>query len=550
MSNASDRSPPFATAGCLCFALIMFLANNFARAERLDQLELTRYPRIREAERFQLKVAEQLYDQGNWKAAADEYEKFVTLYEKSEVASYCQMKWGLCQVNLKKHNTAIKEGFQSVIDYWPESTDAVAAAYYIAQTYRGMGEIKKAKAAYKDVLAKHESKHAAAFAARDLAELAHTEMDVETQLAMWKRLTFDTKRDEPNVASLCVNASRDLAAAEFSRGVFDDGVKALATTYGLNDLPQQALLLVLGPLRTLIGDAKTKPQAEKLGERAIAWMKEQAPQDLAEPAKKDAARRCWYAVADLQAALDQKAQVTQTYDQILKQFGSSDETLQRFGDWQKSVNDYEAARVTFARFENKLEGKHQIAHSFRQQKNFDQSAKAFRQLSLEDDKQPFRWIGEEGATWRHYAQNYAEAVKIYTELVQKDVEHLDDWLFALADAHHHAGQYKEAIQFYRQCGKHYPDTHFRMASCHRALKDYGEALLVYGGIIRTDKNAAPQAQLESARTFEEQGLKEKAILAFQKVCKDYPTSGPASTAHAHLQTNYKITVTLGGAKKD
>jgi tetratricopeptide (TPR) repeat protein len=531
-------------------ATIFLMMTPPLRAERLDQLELSRYPRIREAERYQLKVAEQLYDKQDWKAAADEYEKFVTLYERSEVASYCQMKWAICQVNLKKLNTAIKEGFQTVIDYWPDSPDAVASAYYIAHTYRSMGEIKKAKAAYKDVLHKYETKHASAYAARDLAEIARTEMDADTQLSMWKRLTFDTKRDEPNVNSICINASRELAAEEFGRGVFDEGVRALATTYGPADLPQQTLQLVLGPLRSLESDAKTKAQAEKLGDRAIAWMKEQAPQDITEPAKKDAARRCWYAVADLEAALNRKPQVAQTYEQILKQFGASDETLLRLGDWQKSINDYEAARATYGRFENKIDGKYQIAHSFRQQKNFEQSARAFRQLSLEDEKQPFRWIGEEGATWRYYAQNYGEAIKVYTELVQKDVERLDDWLFALADAYHHAGQYKEAIQFYRQCGKHFPDTHFRMAACHRALKEYNEALLVYGGIIRTDKNAAPSAQLESARTFEEQGLKEKAILAFQKVCKEYPASGPASTAHAHLQTNYKITVTLGGAKKD
>src|SRR4029079_11357849 len=94
---------------------------------------------------------------------------------------------------------------------------------------------------------------------------------------------------------------------------------------------------------TLAADAKTHPQAEKLADRAIAWMKEQTPQDLTDQAKKDTARRCWYAVDDLEAVLNHKPQVAQTYDQIMKQFGASDETLLRFGDWQKSINDYEAA---------------------------------------------------------------------------------------------------------------------------------------------------------------------------------------------------------------
>jgi len=44
--------------------------------------------------------------------------------------------------------------------------------------------------------------------------------------------------------------------------------------------------------------------------------------------------------------------------------------------------------------------------------------------------------------------------------------------------------------------------------------------------------------------------KEQAIKSFQRVCKAFPKSGQASRAHAHLQTKYKITITLGGAKDE
>ena len=50
--------------------------------------------------------------------------------------------------------------------------------------------------------------------------------------------------------------------------------------------------------------------------------------------------------------------------------------------------------------------------------------------------------------------------------------------------------------------------------------------------------------------FEQMGKKESAIKAFRVVCKNWPTSGNASRAHAHLQTKYNISVTLGGAKED
>jgi outer membrane protein assembly factor BamD (BamD/ComL family) len=52
------------------------------------------------------------------------------------------------------------------------------------------------------------------------------------------------------------------------------------------------------------------------------------------------------------------------------------------------------------------------------------------------------------------------------------------------------------------------------------------------------------------RTYEQMDKQENAIRAFQQVCRDYPRSGHASEAHAHLQNKYKINVTLGGAKED
>ena len=534
----------------LLTAALVLCGGSVASAQRLDQLALDRYPDIREAERFQLKVAEQYYERSEWKAAAAEYEKFLTLYEDSAVASYTQLKWSLCQVQLRKLNTAITEGFQSVIDYWPESPDAMTAAYYIGRTYQDMGEIGKAKKAYSTVFEDYGDAEIAAYAARDMIEIARSEEDVETQLEMWERLTFETPRDNRYVAGICVDASRQLASHFFSEGNFEDGAKALETTYGPTELIPQVVQYASGPIRTLAADSKTASQAERLADRAVAWVQERIEQDLADPELEDAARAAWYAVADLQAAAGREPQVKAAYEQIISRFGPSDETLLRQGNWYKSIGQYETARSVYGRFEDDVEGKHQIANSFREEKNYEQAVAAYRQLSLQDEEEPFRWIGEAAATWRHWAHNYPEAVTIYTELVQQDVEHIDTWLWALADTYHHAGQYKEAIQHYRQCNEYYPETHFRMASCHRALKEYGEALLLYGGIIGSAPAAAPRAQLESARTYEEQEQKEKAILAFQKVCKEYPKSGEASTAHAHLQTEYKITVTLGGSKDE
>ena len=78
---------------------------------------------------------------------------------------------------------------------------------------------------------------------------------------------------------------------------------------------------------------------------------------------------------------------------------------------------------------------------------------------------------------------------------------------------------------------------------------YREALMLYAQVAGGDPHSAPWAMLQIAYTQEEAGQQEKAIMAFQQVCKRFPKDSHASRAHAHLQSQYNISVTLGGAKE-
>ena len=69
-----------------------------ADAQRLDEMSLERWGKLREVERYQLNIAERFYKKGestntndDWKTAAAEYEKYLTLYERSEAAPYALM---------------------------------------------------------------------------------------------------------------------------------------------------------------------------------------------------------------------------------------------------------------------------------------------------------------------------------------------------------------------------------------------------------------------------------------------------------------------------
>ena len=163
---------------------------------KIDELGLDRWKLLREAERHQLNVAEKYYREQQFKIALGEYEKFVTLYEKSEGASFAQFKWAICQIHLKKINTAISDGFQTVIDYWPDSAEAPNAAFYIGHCYKQTGEVKKAKKAYQQVLSKYADSLAAVYSLNDLVDVSIAEDDVEARLAAvsYTHLTLPTKR--------------------------------------------------------------------------------------------------------------------------------------------------------------------------------------------------------------------------------------------------------------------------------------------------------------------------------------------------------------------
>src|SRR5262245_60981736 len=206
-----------------------------ASAGPLDEMALDRWSKLREAERFQLQIAEKFYRDSQWKVAADEYEKFLRLYEKSEGAPYAQLKWSLCQVHLRKQNTAIKDGFQSVLDYYPESPEPITSALLIGRTHKEMGDTRAATKAYATVLSSSPRHLAAVLARVDLADIALKENDLPRRATLLKELTYDVERKGP-AAVECVAASRQLAQHCFSSGEFNEGLREVASTTQEDDM--------------------------------------------------------------------------------------------------------------------------------------------------------------------------------------------------------------------------------------------------------------------------------------------------------------------------
>ena len=519
------------------------LLSGTAMAAPLDQLPLDRWAKLREAERYQLQVAEKYYREQNWKVALAEYEKFLSLHEKSEGAPYAQMKWSQCQVQLRKLNTAIKDGFQSVVDYWPDSPEATACAYFIARTYKDMGEVKKAKQAYLAVIAKYKLQLAAVYARTDLLDLARLEGDQVRRMALWRELTYDIKRDAETNA-VCADASRQLAVHYFYAGSFAEGQKALATTYNEQQLPYHAMYYARGPIAELVAKPETKPIGDKVADAGVAFLKGLAPKDITAPADKAKARECWFYVADLEAAAARPEKVPPVYDQIIKMFGVDDEILGRLAAFFKSQSRREDARKTYAQYKDPIEGQSQIAYSFREEQKWDSAIAIYRTLASQDQKLPHRWKGEMAITYRH-ASKCDEAVATYRELMQEDTAKASQWEWEIALTYRDFGRWQDAIKAFRQT-ETFPEAYKQMAYCHRQLKEFKEAISLYYQVIGSDPPSAPWALLQVGYTQEQAGDKEKAIRAFQQVCSKYSKTGQASEAHAYLQDKFKINATLGG----
>ncbi|MCE9567705.1 MAG: tetratricopeptide repeat protein [Planctomycetes bacterium] len=518
-------------------------------------MSIERWKVLKEAERFQLNAAERLYRENQFKAAADEYEKFLKLYEKSEGAPYAQLKYSHCLVSLRKQVAAIKDGYQSLLDYFPDSPEAPIAAILIAQTYMGTGDVKPAKKAYTKVITTYPNHVASVWARLDMAEIAANEKDDATRVSLLRQLTYDVERKGLTVEP-CVTAARQYTQIIFATGNFDEGLKALSTTCTPAQLTSHLMHPHLGGLpqtiHALTGstDEATKKLGEKLADASCAWMKTQVAEWLKDPKTKPHAVEAWYATAEIRRHARQLDKQKAVFDEMLAGLGADDGILSHIATWYKAAGQRELARATYAKYKDAVAGKAAIAHSYYEETppQTDKAVAIYRELAADAKTAPV-WLNEAALVYRKGGKP-DQAIAVYNELSQLDAAKAVTYQVEIANTLYGARRWKESIDKYRACGYSYHNnTH--MASAHRQLKQYDEAIGMYRQVIAasTDENTAGAMNMEISRTQEEAGKKEAAIATLKHVCEKYPQTASGSQAHARLNEVYKIPVTLGGTKK-
>ena len=489
----------------VCFLVLALAPASHAALSTLEQISIATFEKMREVERYQIKIAEKHYTNGEFKTALAEYEKFLTLYEKSPGAPYAQLMWSHTMMHLKKPKTALREGFQSVIDYWPESQEATMAAYCIADAYRTMGEVKEAQTAFRFLIKEYPDHDIALKSRVDLLHYAKLHQDEVERLALLNDLTFKVKRTESS-KSTCIDACRELAELHFFAQRLEEGKKALATTYSGPELFDAVYSMSAKTVDHLLKKPETKAAAIKLADQLLATLRAEA---VERPALE---KELLYRAADLNGTLGRPSETWNLYEEIGKRFGRDDDLLGKMAAWYKQREKRDEARRIYSEFKDVVAGLKNIAAMF-----------------LEEKKT-------------------AEAIAVFRKLIEIDGEQAGGYLWSIAGCYESMADWRKAIATYRLVDR-FPDSNFQMAACHRKLGEQKEAILLYNQIKVVD-SAAPEASLQIGFTYEEAKDKENAIRTFQLTCKRYPKSGQAGRAHAHLQNEYKINVTLGGSEEE
>ena len=427
--------------------------NSGLRGDRHEQLRFEVATKLRQAEKYQLIVAQRFYAKGDHKAAMAEFEKFLTLYERSQAAPYAQIMWSHCLIRQRKQNTAIRDGYQSVIDYWPESPEAALAAYLIGKTYKDIGEVKHAIKAFDNVRENYPDKHVSVLALWEVLDLSKVHRDEKLRLKILKELTFDIKRTKANDYHL-TRAAQELAGYYFHAGEGTKGLEALQEQAGADRMRRDGGVIgqscgiahrAIGSLRK---DDKTVKAAEKIADQVIQFINGKLPDDLEKRKAKEQAIDQLSKIAGLHAAVQRDKEVLDTYKRLGGLIGMTDEVLGKIAAWHKTKNRRKEARQTYEKYANKVNGLSNIATLYAEDKDPDGAKNIYGQIIQLDKENEPKWASASAKVYRD-CKKPEQAVQIYDYVAGIDPDNKGKWLTESATTWQEAGQHQKAVESWR-----------------------------------------------------------------------------------------------------
>ena len=476
-----------------------------ARRYPYGKIDLQRYGRLREAERYQIDVAGRLFKQEKWRSALAEYEKFIKLHIKSVGAPYAQLRIAQCYEFRKLVNRAVEE-YTAVVQYFPKAPEAPIAVFCIGRCLEGSGDFEPAIGQYGKVVADYPKATIAGDALWAGADLAQRKGQLETAIEFRKRIVADypkAKRRREAAEWLTrhylVTGKNIPAARDFIRAVRSevDGEMYMAhqihshaySLYRNKDTRKDAPAVMDGAIALFEGVYRQWPESRQARE-----------------ASRYVIRSHWYSgrLKEGVAAGEEHA----------KRFEDDDGGRQWTGRILEQMDKWNEARLWYLRYKNRAGGAMEAAASYSRQRK------------------------------------YKEAHAAYMAVVQQYPDHAKRALYNLGYMHqHYSRDYAKAVNAYRHSEYSPPSYLFEMAECFRRWKKYDESIGIYRQIRGFFPAHAPEAMWRQAHVHEQRrkkGDELKAVTLLKKLCDEYPRTGQASRAHHRLESKYKISYTGGG----
>jgi len=469
------------------------------------KLAANRWTLLTEEERHQLTRAERYTEQNNFKSALAEYELFIQLYGKSEIAGYAQFMFADCTRRLGQLNTAIKE-FRNVIDYFPDTLDAGNAQFSIGLCQTQTGDIERAVVAFEKVVEKWGGTDFAAQARSEAATIYWRLGKKDRWLSHMRFLASDEYQDTQNLR--LVSQQR------------------LVAHYLLESKPQEALEI-------------TRARQRKQPLLTLAeWAADSLHVQRVQPLYGDAGLKALPAAAERavsfiekQLAVEGDAEFKNTVSiwcyRIFSAAGTKEKALQRMASMVKANPENDRVRMDYA-------------IQLRKTGNRNEARLVYRELK--DQYVADREISET------YSEelNYTACIDALKAMLNKHPQHASDIQWTLGEVSQRAGKYQDAIAAFTQSQKD-PQGLMRISECQGSLKQHDAAIQTLVGVLNFFKSSAPEAQYRISTHYAAKGDKEAAIRTLKAICKTHLNTTWAGRAHQDLSLTYGIDVTLGGA---
>jgi len=471
------------------------------------KLDLERYKALREAERYQMDLADKQFRAKQWDAAINEYRKYLKLYPGSESCSFSQFMVAYCHEGKKYVNEAIKQ-YQVVLDYYPDSREAPFCLFQMGQCQRKSGNfIEEKQFLMKIISEKKYAEHPIVpQVLYRLSEIAsENTKDLDEVVKHRKRIVTDYP--DCYYFRRCVDwLAQHYALTE------DDPVSARATILRRPGMTKEEAEMWMAD--TYLAAARhDKDKASDYRKRARdIW--ETFPAKF--PRATSYAKRCMLSLGQSYRDAGDHNKALEFYAKFLHQWPNDDGHRINISRYlEDPLGRWNDARMEYLKLSDKLRAQWEVAYSYH------------RQGGKPD-----------------------EAISNYQKVLDTDFVRYAIAMFYMAEVYYsQKGDYEKAMKLFMESSYNPPQNLFRVADCLKALKRFDAAVQQYGEIVTFFKNHAAEAYLRMAHCLlNNMKKKAEAIEIYKRICRQYKGSGQSSTAHRCLE-DLGIVITEGGVEK-